>query len=391
VATYKVIQDIEAEDKLVAWLSFRQFVYAGIVAVCGVIGYQLARVQIWLIIPLLPPIIFFGLLASPLGKDQPTEVWLLAKIRFFLKPRRRIWDQSGVKQLVTVTAPKKIERHLTDNLSQSEVKSRLQALADTIDSRGWAIKNVNVNMFATPAFATEAGSDRLLNASNIPQEVSNLNITSSDDMMDETSNPRAQQLSQMISASSQAHRKQIMTMMQQGGVTTPPAAATTTGASAPATTPDYWFLSNSVGQQSNTPPGYTTFGADPFVTPNGTTTNQAPAAQTPTDPTGLDEEALLKHIREEKARPNPMHSKLKTILPLEEQQQIEEQQRREAEARAALDAQLNEQKAAVTPQADPAILDLANNDDLNVATIAREADKRRERLLEGDEVVISLH
>ena len=69
--------------------------------------------------------IFFGALAAPIGKDQPTEVWLLARIRFFLKPRQRLWNQDGMSQLVTVTAPKKEERVLTDGLSQTEVRSRL--------------------------------------------------------------------------------------------------------------------------------------------------------------------------------------------------------------------------------------------------------------------------
>jgi hypothetical protein len=43
----------------------------------------------------------------------------------------------------------------------------------------------------------------------------------------------------------------------------------------------------------------------------------------------------------------------------------------------------------VTDEPKPGILDLANNDDLNVATLAREAQKRRE--LPPDEVVIALH
>ena len=34
MATYKVIQDIEAEDKLVGPLTLKQFIYAGISALC---------------------------------------------------------------------------------------------------------------------------------------------------------------------------------------------------------------------------------------------------------------------------------------------------------------------------------------------------------------------
>ncbi len=124
VSTYKVIQDIEAEDKLLGPLTLRQFVYAAIVIVSGFIGFKLAIAHWYLALPLLPHTIFFAVLAAPFGHDQSNEVWLLAKIRFFLKPRRRIWDQSGLKDLVTITVPKKIERHLTNGLGQDEVKSR---------------------------------------------------------------------------------------------------------------------------------------------------------------------------------------------------------------------------------------------------------------------------
>jgi len=39
MATYKVIQDIEAEDKLVGPLTLRQFIYAAIAAICGYLSF----------------------------------------------------------------------------------------------------------------------------------------------------------------------------------------------------------------------------------------------------------------------------------------------------------------------------------------------------------------
>ena len=146
MATYKVIQDIEAEDKLIGWMSPRQTIYAAIVVVSLGIGFVLVtKAAWWLAIPLIPHTLLFTVLAGPFGGDQPTELWLLAKIQFALKPRKRIWNQSGISEMVTITVPKKIEKHLTDGLSQTEVKSRLKALATTIDSRGWAVKNININ------------------------------------------------------------------------------------------------------------------------------------------------------------------------------------------------------------------------------------------------------
>jgi hypothetical protein len=92
-----------------------------------------------------------------------------------------------------------------------------------------------------------------------------------------------------------------------------------------------------------------------------------------------------------------MHSHLKTILPLEEQERLkrealEEQQRAQAEAaaRAAAEAAQINSQAAMKTAPDPAILELAVNDDFNIATIARQANKAMQHEEDG-EVVINLH
>src|SRR5262249_30694774 len=154
-------------------------------------------------------------------------------IRFMIKPRRRIWDQTGAKELVTITAPKKIERQLTNGLNQEEVQSRLTALASTIDSRGWAVKNVNVNMSTLPPVAAMDDSDRLVQASSLPQEVSTVDVRPSDDILDASANPVAQHFDSMISEASAAHRQQIMSQMQQSG-------QPQNGAQQPPA--DYWFM-----------------------------------------------------------------------------------------------------------------------------------------------------
>src|SRR5690242_6635109 len=109
MSTYKVIQDVEAEDKLLGPLTLRQFIYAGICAISLYLTYfVVAKGAAFLAAVFLPVAVVTGFFAWPWGADQSTEVWALAKIRFLLKPRRRIWDQSGVKELVTVTAPKQV-------------------------------------------------------------------------------------------------------------------------------------------------------------------------------------------------------------------------------------------------------------------------------------------
>jgi hypothetical protein len=215
MATYKVIQNIEAEDKLIGPLTLRQFIYAGIAAICLYLSFlSMTKGAPYMLVIFLPIAGFTGFFAFPWGKDQPTEVWALAKLRFALKPRRRVWDQSGVKELVTINVPKRVEQHLTDGLNQDEVRSRLSALASTIDSRGWVIKNVNVNL--ADGTRGQAGdlSDRLVGASSLPQEVSNVDVRASDDILDEYSNPVAQHFDSMITASATAHRQLLMAQMQ---------------------------------------------------------------------------------------------------------------------------------------------------------------------------------
>lgn len=361
MAVYKVIQDIEAEDKLVGPLTLRQFIYAGIVIVLGFIAWQFSKASIVLAVPFLPPIIFFAALAAPIGQDQPSEVWLLAKIRFFLKPRRRIWNQDGVSQLVTITAPKKIERVLTDGLSQTEVRSRLSALANTLDSRGWAVKNVSVNLYGQAGYLNDAQgeSDRLVSASSLPQDVPTVDVTAMDDMLDADISPTAQNLERMIEQSAQTHRQHLTDVM----------AGKAPAPTMPAPTPaDYWFMNQSNPQ--NVQPGMATFDHNPLVTP-GVPQQGMPSSN---GPQTMDEAALLTKLHAEKNHPSESNSHLKTILPLSQQPAPQAPQTRPAPVEER-------------PK-NPAIMQLAHNDDLNIATLARQAKKDQ-----GDEgeVVISLH
>ena len=87
MATYKVPQDVEADDKLIGPFSFRQFIYLIIVAMAGALAWGLAQLFIGLAIIPLPVIVFFGALALPLRKDQPMEIYMAAIVSFYLKPR----------------------------------------------------------------------------------------------------------------------------------------------------------------------------------------------------------------------------------------------------------------------------------------------------------------
>ncbi len=220
MAVYKVIQDVEAEDKLLGPLSFKAFIYAIIAGLCGFINFKLLFLGTpikWAIMPLLSfPMILFGVLASPLGHDQPTEVWLLSRIKFFLKTRKRIWDQAGLEELVTVTAPKKLEQHLTKDITQSEVHSRLKTLASTLDTRGWAIKNVDTNLNTTvpnnPGLSQS--SDRLVANAGYTQPATVIDVRPADDILDEQNNPTAQKFASLMQQADSNRKQTVLETMQ---------------------------------------------------------------------------------------------------------------------------------------------------------------------------------
>lgn len=355
MATYKVIQDIEADDKLFGPLSLKQFIFAGAAAGLAFLAFFIAsHTTPYAAIPFVPFILVPAILAAPLGRDQPTELWLAAQIRFFLKPRKRIWDQSGLKELVTITVPKKIEHIYTDGLTQQEVRSRLNALADTIDSRGWAIKHANLNVAAEPAYAN-GYSDRLVDPVSLPQSVPEINVSAADDILDATSNPTAQHFEQMVQASGQAQRDTAIARME--------AARQAVGTqSAPPV--DYSFMNDSGAPVA---PGQAVFSSDPIVSPG-----QQQASQSFLDDmqnTSDDEQALLDKIhsnkKHEKQMRNPHHKTIKT--PEELAQDAAEQRK----------VELAQAQASVTPPPNPVNIELAKDaGDLKIATIAGMAKNK---------------
>lgn len=400
---YKIPQDVEADDKFVGPLSFKQFIYCGIAGVSGYLSFLSLTRGFWPVLFLFAPVIIAaGFLGFPWGRDQPTEVWLAARIRFFIKPRTRIWNQSGIKQLVTVTAPKRVDRHLTNGLSQTEVTSRLTGLADLLDSRGWAVKNVNVNLYGNPAaLAPSTTDDRLIDVASLPQEV--VEVTANDDVLDERSNPTAQHFDEMIKNSEEKHRKEVISQMQE--VRDAPIPATgrpdpsqqATGGNA-----DFWFLQQGAhngqhqspdqivnqitSQQAALEPNFTTFDKPDLVAPH-TAAPTPRSAENATNVTQRDEEALLNKIHHDHEMNSNPFGNVKTIMPLGETAQ---NVATETAASQPTGAAPQMPLPPVTPPVNPAIINLANNDDLNVATIARQADKNQKLSASDDEVVVSL-
>lgn len=146
MATYKVPQDVEADDKLLGPFSFRQFIYLMLVFGLGVMAVGLFQIFPLLALIPLPFAFFFLILALPLKKDQPMETYLAALVTFYLKPHKRFWMTGQSDSTILITAPKTVEESRVRNITEEEAGHRLSFLADIVDSEGYAIKNASSPM-----------------------------------------------------------------------------------------------------------------------------------------------------------------------------------------------------------------------------------------------------
>ena len=145
MAQYKVPQDVEADDKLIGPFSFRQFVYLMIAG--GLIATAVGLFQLFpaLAIVPLPFVAFFLALALPLKKDQPMETYLAAVVSYYLKPHLRVWMPGQKDTPILITAPKNTEDFLARDITSEEATHRLSFLADIVDTGGYAIKGAGAS------------------------------------------------------------------------------------------------------------------------------------------------------------------------------------------------------------------------------------------------------
>lgn len=406
---HKVPQDVEAEDKFFGPLTFKQFLFGGGSLISGYVIFITVTKGIWPVaFVFLPFFIFFTALAFPWSKDQPTEIWLASRIRFFLVPHKRIWNQTGMKDLVTITAPKR-EIHLyTDGLSQDQVRSRFSALATVVDTRGWAVKNIMPAGAPAMQFAPKPAmipSDRLVAAAPdvLVSERTSL-VENTQDIMDVQKSPVAQQFNTLIDQSTEMHRQQTLAMIQQArfhaeaqasGLTLPPVQVTQPQGFSMPKAQDLWPLKKSASPKKES--SLAAFQDTAVVAPGASTQIPMGMGTPVTTVRKEDEDELLNHVKRKKQQEREQRKRghEKVLRPLAE---IEEEEKERAAEQAKQDLQATQsssqddstthaQPTSTTP-VDPAILNLANNDDLNVETLARQA--KRDKPEDPTEVVITL-
>jgi hypothetical protein len=283
-----------------------------------------------------------------------------------------------MKELVNITVPVREAHIYTDGLSQDEVQNRLGALASIVDSRGWAVKNV-----LQPS-AVE--SDRLVAAPiTIPDTINDDIVDSAPDVFDNSDGTIAKQFDNMIEDSEKQHRSETLKLVekarqqtinqnQEENIASPKKQSKKLD---PAKEHDFWFMHN---QPTPSDPSLAVFQSSTLVKP---LTDPAPTAQPVAQPTSsqMTEEELLNTARKKHERDAmqtiPRHERI--INPNGNSNVTTEvTETKESSIKA---------QAPMTATPNPDILDLAKSNDLNVETLARQANKKG---LDEGEVVISL-
>ena len=213
MAEHKVPQDVEAEDKLIGPFSFRQFMFLLVALGAGFVAFFLGRISIPLALIPAPISLFFLVIALPLRKDQPTEVYVAALVRYAFTPRLKVWQADGEKSTVEISAPIVDTSPKTKDLAGEEVSQRLSFLAKLSDTQGWSTRGMGV-----PVNNTNLNDDIASSVSNTPDILEEGNMSESlerklDQSEIEARNRAINRMKQV--ATNQVLAKQAATKLQQ--------------------------------------------------------------------------------------------------------------------------------------------------------------------------------
>mgnify|MGYP003385504396 CR=1 FL=1 len=221
---YKVPQNVEAEDKILGPLTFKQFIYAFSGVGWALICFALFKtVPVLLILVAGPPTTLLLLLAFYTRDGQNFEQLLIALVGFFANSRRRVWRKDTIIDSFHVI-PHQVAAARTQR-DPAKVRSELEKLATLIDSRGWdlqpdAPQNAPASGMPGPSSAlpTITHEERLVAPVAVSQQQQNALLEqpkASEDILDLQNSPLAQNLSSLIEEAANDLRQEAITQMNQ--------------------------------------------------------------------------------------------------------------------------------------------------------------------------------
>jgi hypothetical protein len=207
---YKVPQNVEAEDKIIGPLTFKQFVYAIIGVMWAGLAFLILNKFLAVFLIVAAPGTFLFLMLAFYSRDgQNFEQLLIAIAGFYSQSRKRLW----VKEAAIVTfkvEPRKVEEEISQR-NPAEVRSELDRLASTIDSRGWnqppAVTHEGLVTPGTVLPSTRLVEPEAPSASETPEPTA--------DMLDLKESPLALNLAQLINDASADVRAEAIDQMNE--------------------------------------------------------------------------------------------------------------------------------------------------------------------------------
>jgi hypothetical protein len=134
---YKVPQNVDIEDKVIAGLTLRQFMFLMIAGgIVLMLKYVLIGSISFLFLPVAILVGGFGVaLAFVKINDRPFEIFLTSAAKTLITPNKRVWSKDVEIEPQHPDTVKKIEE-IPKKKSLGEVKSNLERLATIVDSGG---------------------------------------------------------------------------------------------------------------------------------------------------------------------------------------------------------------------------------------------------------------
>ncbi|HEX7259513.1 MAG TPA: PrgI family protein [Candidatus Saccharimonadia bacterium] len=232
MGTYKVPQNVEAEDKILGPLSMKQFIYALIGLGYGLLTFAILKsvILLWILVGL-PPALALLALGLYQRQDQSMETYLISIAQFIGRPKSRVWQKEPVAEVFHLEPPPPKPRMETRD--SRKVRSQLAQLANVVDTHGWATKQPQVQE-ADQQIQVVDLNERIGDIT-LPveprQEIHMPEVTDADDMLN-ISGAAAQNLDNLIANSIQSLRADVLEKMAAGsalppmpstsGMTTPP-------------------------------------------------------------------------------------------------------------------------------------------------------------------------